>query len=82
MKNELTSSASPMLVFYSIFNEAVFLQNFSLIGTILRQLLEVIIVGSVLQGENLYNPSSVLYLKMNGCYGRVEAGELNPIHFL
>ena len=53
-------------------------------GTMLKELLEVIIFESILQGENLDNPSSVLYLKMkmNGCYGRVEAGELNPIHFL
>ena len=48
----------------------------------LKQLLEVIIFENVLQGENLDNPSSVLHLKMNGCYGRVETGDLNPIHFL
>ena len=48
----------------------------------LNQVLKVIIFESVLQGENLDNSSSVLYLKMNGYYGRVEVEELNPIHFL
>ena len=47
----------------------------------LKQLLEVIIFESVLQGENFDNPSSVLYLKMK-MNGRVEAAEFNQIHFL
>ena len=57
-------------------------QNFSPIDTMLKQLPEMKLFEGVVQNENLDNPNSVSYLKMNvnEFYGRVKAGELCSIH--
>ena len=48
----------------------------------LTQLLGIKLFEGVYQSENLDNLDCVSYLKMKltECYGRVEAGQLCPIH--
>ena len=57
-------------------------KTFSPIDMMLKQLSEMKLFQGTFQSENLDYPNSVIYLKMkmNGCYGRVKAGQLCQMH--
>ena len=82
VESKLTSSASPMVVFYSNFNEAILPSEiFLLLTQCLKQVIQMKIDLRVVSGLKARNAYFILHLKMKmtECYRRVE-GELYSMY--